>query len=253
MQISKYLIGFMFSLMAAQVAYAVDYEEDFEDGLAQDWEAQTSGQWQIKGRSTTNRFYQASDAENDTVMVSTYAGAEYKDLDFRVSARNNDVYAAYVLVRATPDFYHLAGIEKGSGYAFGFSAECNGVLPSGYNVIKLTNGVYENIQPWTPSDALRCDTKGNRIRVVAKGSVLKFYVNNKLVYKFTDAAPLPAGRIGLVGYTGQPFPTVHRFDNVYVTDLSALTPAATDNDEVSAHQQALNEKLLNIGQTETLK
>jgi hypothetical protein len=214
------LAGLIIALLCPFSVSAEIYQENFQDGVADGWEPQQPEQWVINGRPKRNLNYRASDGDNDSVMISTYAGAEYEDVDFRVSLRADDNYAAYVVVRGSADFYRKSGINEGSGYAFGISAACGTGLPLAYNVYKLTDGVYQNIQPWVATDKLKCALRGNRIRIVAVGRLLKFFVNNKLVFKYRDAKPLAAGRVGLVGYTAPPLPTRHYFDNVFIRDLA---------------------------------
>ena len=211
-------ILFISALLCPLLSSAASYVENFQDGVANNWEPQQPEQWEIYG--SKNLSYRAQDIDNDSVMISTYAGAEYQDVDYRVSIKKDNGYAVYAIFRASADFYLKDGINKGSGYAFGISNDCGSGLPPSYSIYKLTDGVYQNIQSWTTAKQLKCDVQGNRVGINAKGRLLKFYINNKLVFRYRDKNPLGAGRVGLMGYTAQPFATTHDFDNIYIRDLA---------------------------------
>jgi hypothetical protein len=243
---------FCWAASCASFSFAAIYEEDFEDGIADQWLAKQPAQWAVKGKAEFNRVYRAKDPVFNGPMISMYTGAEFADFDFRVTLRNNNSAAPYVLFRATDDFYRSGSLATGSGYAFGISAECNGTLPSSFKLFKLTNGAYQALQDWTSSEHLKCDLKGNRLRIVAKGGLIKLFINTKLVFKYQDSAPLTSGRIGLLGYTLPGYPTEHRFDNIYVSTKD-VAAADTENERVDSKQEMSNAAPLPFTNVESLE
>ncbi len=154
------------------------YEQDFELSTAPGWEPQAKGSWKVLGNQD-NHYYQAKAKRGsiaDEAYVSTYSGAEYQDLDYRVLVKNNNTYPSFALIRASADFYRNRNIGAGTGYAFGIRADCIvGEFGKEFRIFKQVNGSLIDIATWTPSDKLHCSNKGNRMRITAVGSTLNFF------------------------------------------------------------------------------
>jgi hypothetical protein len=212
---------------ASSAVMAETYEQDFEAGKAPGWRAQASGTWKILG-DKTNRYYQAQSANSvvaeKEAYVSTFNGATFQDLDYRVRIKNDNSYPAFVLFRATADFFRNGNLGAGTGYVFGLRALCApGQKDKEFRIFKQVRGSLQNITEWTYSDKLNCANKGNRVRVTAIGGEFKFYVNDALVYSHQDPAPISSGRIGLMAFNGSDAPTTHQFDNIYLTSTNQCT------------------------------
>ncbi len=241
--------AFVTLLAWGQAGSAESYKENFEDGLAQLWEPQATAQrWRVIG-NLGHKYKARASARFDGNMVSTYAGAEYANFNYRVSLRNKGDNASYMIFRATPDFsqQRSQSPQSGSGYAFGID---NRACVSGglgkYYIYKMENGSFSTIKAWTESLYIRCDKQWNSLRVSAKGGALKFFINSKLVYKFTDNAAILSGRIGVLGYSYTKTPTRHYFDNIVVAPIvtaDASDLASADDEQISREQQLLNEML----------
>jgi hypothetical protein len=209
-------------------AWAADYSEDFQSGLAQGWEPSAEGEWAVIERGDTgNRVYRAySESPTGTAYVSTYAGAEFGDLDFAVTVRNKTRTQSNVLVRAQPGFTGVIG-QDDTGYVVALATSCrfNGDYP-GFLVYRTEHGVVQTLTPhgWRFTEYLRCDPAQNRVRVIARGGNLRLFINNHQVFHVFDVSPLPAGRIGLLGYVppraGGGIKS-YQFDDVSVIDLTS--------------------------------
>jgi len=242
------LVSAFVTLLAwGQTGSAESYKENFEDGLAQLWEPQVAAQrWRVIG-SLGHKYKARASARFNGNMVSTYGGAEYANFNYSVSLRNKGVYASYMIFRATPDFSQQRSQrpQSGSGYAFGIDdhACVSGGLGK-YYIYKMENGSFSTIKDWTESPYIKCDKQWNRLRVRAIGDTLKFFINGKLVYEFTDNAALLSGRIGLLGYSYTATPTRHYFDNIVVAPIVAANAsdlASASDAQVSREQRLLNE------------
>jgi hypothetical protein len=221
--ITKFLFPVLMALSSAVMAET--YEQDFEAGRAPGWQAQTRGNWKIAG-TEANRFYQAGAGKSVSAekgaYVSTFRGATYQDFDYRVRVKSDSAYPSFLLFRASADFSRNGGTGAGTGYAFGFRAQCAaGQKDKAFRIYKQVNGGLQNINDeWTFSDKLNCAAVGNRIRVTAVGGEINFYVNDSKVFTYVDPAPIARGRIGLMAFDGADAPTTHQFDNIYVTPIS---------------------------------
>ncbi|MDD5271991.1 MAG: DUF1080 domain-containing protein [Methylovulum sp.] len=236
------LTATLMSVLAwSQASVADVYEEDFEDGQAQLWAPQKPGQWQVAGKPEINQYYQAKAGTSfNGGMVSTLGGTDYRNVDYRVSVKhdNDGILATYILFRATPNFqgcFSLCSTSKGTGYAFG-------IVAGEFCFYKINHGVTTTIQSWTRSSYLKPIKQWNKLRVIAKGSSFKFYINDALVYRYTDTdQPIRSGQMGLLGYSGTSYPTTHGYDNISATPLpAALNTTAETEETLSPEQEQAN-------------
>ena len=187
------------------------YAEDFNDGLAQDWDEVTDEQWSVQSGE-----YRAMAGTTGEFMQSTYSAQTWADCSAQVTVhRTGEIWSASVLVlRATPDFDCRS--ETGSAYLIGVSWD------ESYYVGKYVSGIYSMIQDWTDSPHLNT-TGSNEVRGVIEGSSLAVYLNGQLAWSGSDTSITAAGRIGILAYSGGDSETVHYFDDVQVDPPSATS------------------------------
>ena len=125
----------------------------------------------------------------------------------------------------------LAGDKSwDDAYVFQYLAD------GGYSVWKQVNGSWEWLQPWTPSPSIKTGGAWNKLRVVANGSDLAFYINGALVWSGTDAS-LTSGSAGIMMYSDGA-----EGDQLWVDYATLSIPeSALAAGKISAEQQALNE------------
>ncbi|MHC4497997.1 MAG: BACON domain-containing protein, partial [Planctomycetota bacterium] len=194
-----------------------EYFEDFEDGLAQDWDEDVDQNWEV-----VSGEYRAQSAGYD-FMFSRYLGQEWEELSVQMSCRRDgSIYkSAAVLLRASSDFDD--GI--GSGYVFQIATDGD------YSIWKQVSGSWSWLQSWTASGAINAGT--NILRATAQGDSMQFFINDTLVWSGTDSA-LTSGHIGLGGFT-EFGDTTHYFDDVLVAELEPTSQT------ISPEQQWYNE------------
>ena len=200
------------------------YTEDFASGKAEGWAPSKNRDWDVVAQGLGKAVYRAHYPYATSVyeMRSILATQTYGDLRFSVKVRNKGPYTTNIMARATPDFSPNA--DRGSGYGISLATEACG-RNSSVLVYKLTDGVFEALQPWTVSTAIRCNDKVNRLTLRLQGGHIQLSINGTLVYDGTDPRPLGAGHIGLMGYTQEFLGTDHLFDDITVASPGpALAP-----------------------------
>jgi hypothetical protein len=212
------VLGMALSGAAAAQAYL----EDFEDGLAQGWEPGVPQEWTVLQRANGNRVYRAyAAAPAGDSYVSLLGDRSFTDFDYRATLRDNHDLASYIVFRVQPGFTGLPD-SASTGYGFGIDALCPQEAGAFY-LVKWVDGITVSAPgDWIPSPYIRCDGSGNRLRVVAQGAELRFYVNGKAVFRYVDPAPIVSGQVGLLGYGA--YGTTdggHEFDRITVTPLPA--------------------------------
>jgi subtilisin family serine protease len=214
-------------LIVTDITLGRGYLEDFNDGLAQDWQEDIDADWQVTDGQY--RAYKSSPASTES-MVSTYSGEEYDNLTLKTKFKRDTSsgYAQYLLFRATANF-ERAPTAIGSAYGFGIDE-------GAYYIYKQVSGVFTTLVSWTESPYLNLPPQWNTLMVVADGPNLSFYINGHLVNTLTDSS-LTSGRIGLLGYTGTSYTPLnsHFFDNVFVGEVGTASTC------ISQAQQWYNE------------
>ncbi len=207
-----------YELIVTDISIGGEYLEDFEDGLAQDWNEDLDGNWEV-----VSGEYRAQSGSTD-FMFSRYLGQEWENLSVQMSCRRDgDIYtSACVLLRTSSDFDDGVG----SGYVFQLATDGD------YSIWKQVSGSWSWLQSWTYSSAINSGT--NVLTASAEGNQLKFLINGTLVWSGTDN-DLTSGHIGLGGYTEPGYDTSHYFDDVLVTE------PITDTQTISAEQKWYNE------------
>lgn len=179
------------------------YREDFNDGLAQNWSDDGVRNWVVEngayksvrtdwGLHKSESIYTGkvfSDFIYSAKMRRTHTGEDEKGIIFRADSSLNNYYQFSTL-----------------SYA-----EC-------FSIKKIENGVYTSEKSGTSSQ-IKNDTNWMTLKVIANGSLLKFYINDQKVYETYDNS-FSSGKIGLfctgdmMYYSGD-----YYFDDVYVETI----------------------------------
>jgi hypothetical protein len=104
---------------------------------------------------------------NQVVFSSPHR--KFNDLDLRVTARPvsgpaDNQYGVFFRYRDRENYYGF--FISGDGY---------------YSLVKRQDGVFSEISAWGESDAIRQGKAANEIRVVARGDMFRFFINNQPV------------------------------------------------------------------------
>ncbi|MDO8586799.1 MAG: hypothetical protein Q7T82_07120 [Armatimonadota bacterium] len=190
------------------------YAENFDDGLAQDWQEDWDAGWTL-----SNGQYQAVPPYNRTV-IATYSRSDFSDFFYSATVRGGSAEGPVIAFRYSSDF--SAG--RGSGYWFGI--RMGNTTQFGYYIRRQVNGNLAYIRNTTPTMFIRDFDARNTLAVNAVGSTLQFYINGNLVDTVTDSMRL-SGRVGLVG------PAWYTQTNYYYDDVFVAPPLAQSSNGVS--------------------
>ena len=75
------------------------------------------------------------------------------------------------------------------------------------------------------SDSITGSAAWNKLSVYAVVANLKFYVNDELVYSYTDAQPIPSGFVGLMVAPSPSTKSVVQFDKISVKPIMTTQSA----------------------------
>jgi len=216
------------------LGFAGWYTEDFNDGLAQDWEEITDPDWEVLSGE-----YRAHSDLLEQLMQSHYTGQVWQDCAVRaIMRRTGDTGSVAVLfARATADFSYPGA--TGNAYAVGISGNGN------FWVAKFIAGAWNPFQSWTASPYLNTGEVPNEVVLSVNGATIDVYFNGDLAWTGSDTEIPDAGRIGLVGYSGGSSLTTHYFDDVVVGE--PVTAAAS----ISTEQQWYNSHAYEGGSLDT--
>lgn len=167
----------------------------FQSGSAfnSSFRSNAAGWSAIKGTwSIIKHTYYRTSGLYGYVASAAHTG-NYFGLDYQVLMKRTGCTPCanilYVRGKIKPlDYYY----DWNSGYHFQYTN--NGYI----SVWSTVNGSYTELKGWTKSSAIH---KGgwNTLRVIAKGSALKFYVNGRLVWSGSDSS-LTNGQVGVGVY-----------------------------------------------------
>lgn len=112
----------------------------------------------------------------------------------RIKKTLNAGYSVGVIVRGTPtvDSSNLWT----NGYLFVYTNNGN------FSVWKLQNETYTSLKDWTYSESIKV-YDWNTLKVIADGKILRYYINNKLVWAGSDS-DLSTGVVGIATSTSNP-------------------------------------------------
>ena len=154
------------------------------------WETVT-GAWGI----SAGNYLKGATAVPDT-FASAYYDYDFSKFKYEVMMRrfgDCTTCANAIMFRGTPN--PLDSIyEWNEGYYFAYTNT------GSYIVGKFIDGVWVYLIPWTSSAAIHQDN-WNRLKVIAWGDTLKFYINHQLVYTTTDSSHA-SGAPGIMFYPG---------------------------------------------------
>jgi peptidyl-Asp metalloendopeptidase len=192
-------------------------------GAAPGWQPR-SGRWWIDG----GQWYTTDGLAN--AWSTTGYEADLVDLDYEVelSRMGCDDCPHGILVRGSP-------VPLGSAYrwnsGYGFYIRRDGQ----YAVFRYDGGVSAVLQNYTPSPAIVTGGDWNRLRVLASGSSMTFYVNGTPVWSGADGL-YPRGRVGLASYRT----LAAGYDQLWVNWATLSPPETGLGVEISPEQQLLN-------------
>ncbi len=166
---------------------------------------------------TSTGWYRTGGSEGN--VVSTVRQYSYSTLDYQVRLRRSgtecDNCANYLYIRGTVQPIDTQYQLWYNAYIFDFTNSQQ------FLIIKKVNGVASLVQDWKVSTAI-VPYGWNTLRVTAKGTALRFYINGKLVWSGSNAA-LTTGRVGIGMFrSGETSPKL----DVDWAKLSTYVPAA---------------------------
>ncbi|MFM2310339.1 MAG: hypothetical protein RLY87_2461 [Chloroflexota bacterium] len=207
----------------AQSVYTMqpDLNQQFGTGFTSLFTANASGwtsvynSWAISsGRLYSRGIYGYSSSTSRKTEI-------YENLDYQVRMRHTGYNASAqgVYVRGVPLATNTLGTNSykwwQSGIDFGYSN-------TGYlRVVRFYPGGYAFWKAWTYCSCIST-TNFNTLRVIAKGTTYKFYMNGVLVYTRVDSS-IASGRIGV-----HFFDLSSGIDNNFI-DSASLTPFVRTN------------------------
>lgn len=177
---------------------------------------------------------------NDANVSSSYVSGE-----FAVTAKNTD----YLYLFRAPTC-------KRSNYSVEMDARWAGTTGNGYGLIfdlddtyakyylflvnsdyqdyglfRYSNGSYQTIADWTPSQAIRSGQQTNHLKVTRIGADIQLAINGNVVGTWKDQSAATPGLVGLVisPYMDLPYANA-RFDNFSVIELPAPASAGSSPD-----------------------
>ena len=146
-----------------------------------------SGNWSVQsGYLTTPGM--------DNYFVSVSYPQSYSDFDYQVKLKRTgcDLCASTILVRGKPKTL----VEKNKWYSYyAFQYTRSG----SFSVFKRVDGDLYVIKDWTTESAINTGDAWNILRVWAKGSDLRYYINGNLVWSGQDSS-LKYGNVGVSMY-----------------------------------------------------
>ncbi|MCX6928242.1 MAG: M36 family metallopeptidase, partial [Verrucomicrobia bacterium] len=218
-----------YGLLISNISFGVYYNENFNDGLAQDWVETTDAYWSVVGGE-----YRAQAGVTSVMMQSIYTGLRWQNSAAQVVARRrgDDIAMAGVAMRASDDFIWRNDVQTGSAY-------CVGIRGNGYYwVAKFVSGQFTFLQSLTTSALLNQGATPNTVLFSVNGSALRVYFNGSLAWTGADTSIPGPGRVGLLAFSGGSSEAIHYFDNVTVAE------PVTDIAAVDSQQQSYNSQPL---------
>lgn len=156
-------------------------------GLAPGWQA-VAGSWTV-GSDTLSTAGIVSNTASAQYVTESYADLDYQAILWRSGCMN---CANRLMIRGTPQ---PLGDANAWYQAYVFQYTANGYA----SVWKVVGGVPSALQLWTYSPAIVQGEAWNRLRVIALGNSLYFYINGTLIWSGADS-DLAAGRVGIGMY-----------------------------------------------------
>lgn len=186
---------------------ATTHDWDFNDGHAPDWVDDGSGTWAV-----SDGVYAMTGNGGDESRFSHYSQElcdfEYQ-ADVRKTAGDSSAYLNGYGLRIRSD-----GTEE-NYYQFLIATD------GWYTIAESVSGSFTKLADWTFSNDLRTGfDQWNELKIIAAGSILRFYANDQLLETIEDSS-LSCGKLGLAAYdaSDSDLPDTVEFDNVFLEFL----------------------------------
>lgn len=160
----------------------------------------------------------ALDLWSSAKYANTYGDLTYQVRMYRSGGTN---LANTIYFRGNPN---TLAVDKVWNSTYWFSYTNGG----SFSVYKNVGGTRTALKPWTLSAAI-VPSNWNTLKVVAVGSILKFYINNTLVWSTSDTS-LKTGKVGFGYYRNATASTLY----IDSASLSTTPTADSQMDEVVA-------------------
>ncbi|HNY26473.1 MAG TPA: S8 family serine peptidase, partial [Candidatus Sumerlaeota bacterium] len=192
------------------------YVENFDDGLAQNWQSLPSSNWKVENGEYVSDGQLAFTQE----LTSLYQGESWQDCSFQVDVQisGSGLSGAGIVARATDDY----NWNVGSGYLFLI------VSDGRFLVWRTVSGSPSLLIAASASSALNL-LGSNRLLVTVSGDTLEFYVNGSLMWRGTDNGVSGSGRVGLH--------SVFDRDKIVYDNVVVESPLPVYVSSISAEQQ----------------
>ncbi len=179
------------------------FTEDFST-VSNGWKTASDDAIKISQQDGALRF---TIDDLDTIAWSTPKDKRFGDFVLDVDAAqvdgpNDNTYGVIFRYQDDRNFYRLD--ISGDGY---------------FAVFKRKDGVWDKVQDYVETAAVKQGTATNHLQVIAKGNQFTFNVNGQTVKTFTDK-DFPTGNLGVTAGTLFDNAGVHiAFDNVNVSEV----------------------------------
>jgi len=170
----------------ASTCSGFDFNEDFNDGIADNWANDGSGRW-----SVTGGYYRMTGNGAGTFRGSQY-NADYCDFVYQAKVRKT----AGTTTAPMGLFFRSNHPIPTSGSGYLFNIDTTGY----YSLWKTTSGSETALVSWTSSASLNTGLNAwNILKVEARGSTIKIYANGTLLNTVSDPSYL-SGKLGVTAY-----------------------------------------------------
>ena len=193
---------------------------DFNDGKAQNWKTRGSGCWVV----TDGVLVMTGNKEYERAMRCAYYDQEFCDFTYQVDMRK--------IAGDSSGWVEPYGIIMRLDETFGNCYQFFITVEGRYMIAKRVGGAQGEptyLIEESTSDALKTGyNQWNTLKVVAQGSTLKFYANNKLLRTIQDTSH-SCGNVGIFAHDSwhSDTPDTVQFDNVLIAKTGEPTPTPT--------------------------
>ncbi len=164
-----------------KVPVTCGFNEQFSGSSAPNWK-QDRGTWTVKNGSY-------STPGKVTWATTTYNGT-FTDFEYKARLwRDGDIGSNNIQIRASGGMMS-DGFER-NVIIFQY------VRDGAFSVFQRVNGTWQLLKTWTKSSAIHKGSAWNELRVIAKGTSLKYYINNTLVWSGNASSLIKSGRVGI--------------------------------------------------------
>ena len=193
------------------------FNEDFNDGVANDWVNDESGRWSVTGGN-----YKMTGTGANSWAGSLY-NAPYCDFVYQAKVKRT----SGPLTQSMGLFLRADNPNPYAGNGYGFYITADGY----YSLWKYTSGSPSSLIPSTSSSAINTGLGNwNILKVVTLGSKISVYVNGTLLGSVNDSLYL-SGKVGVGAFDQSSSPySVAEFDFVTLDITRKMTTVDFDGD-----------------------